>query len=204
MLLYQTVRLKKELMIDMKKITALVLSLVMIFALAGCGEKAPAEEAAGINIENPADILNAVWENWGEDKQFPAMGGDMDNMVENGAGSFDLANTDLVLSSLHISEQTAKMSDAAASLIHAMNANTFTGAAFHLAEGTDAEAFAAAVKDEVLATQWMCGFPETLLVYTLGDYVVYALGEGGIVENFKLAMSDIYGENAVIAFDEAV
>ena len=190
----------------MKKILALVLAFVMVFALAACGDsKAPAEqEKEEIIIENPESILNSVWDAFGEDMQFPAMGGDMDHMADNAAAEFSLADSELVLSFLHISEETASMSDKAASLMHAMNANTFTSAAFHLAEGADAANFAEALKNDILSTQWMCGFPETLVVYTLGEYVVYALGNGEIIDCFKTSMSSVYGENAVLSFEEAI
>lgn len=76
--------------------------------------------------------------------------------------------------------------DDAASMIHMMNANTFTGAAYHLKDGTDLDAFAEEVKTNILNTQWICGFPDTLLIINAGGgYVITAYGQGDIMESFK-------------------
>ena len=192
----------------MKKFLAVLLACAALFTLAACGktgEKEPevVEPAAPeVTAASPEEIINTVWNGLDEDKKFPAMGGNPEEMNEDGAAAFDMSDAESVLSFLHISEETSAMTDGAASLIHAMNANTFTSAAFHLAEGQDMDAFVSAVKEDVLSTQWICGFPDTLVIFTLGDYAVYFLGDDEIVSNFKAGMETAFGGAAVLAAEE--
>ena len=81
-----------------------------------------------------------------------------------------------------------------------MNANTFTGAAYRLKDGTDTEQFAEAVKDNILARQWMCGQPDTLVIIDAGGgYVVTAFGEAEIMELFKTnALSALTGAEVIV------
>jgi hypothetical protein len=97
------------------------------------------------------------------------------------------------------------MVDEAASLLHMMNANTFTGAAFHLTDAANAQALTDALKSNILSTQWMCGFPDKLLIATVnGEYVVSAFGNAEIMDNFKAKLTEVYGEAAVIVVDENI
>ena len=188
----------------MKKISALILTLVMVFSLAACGSEAQKPDSAPeVAVGSAEELLNSVWNSVSEDQKFPVMGGDMDNMQENMAGKFDMGNMDAVTSVLHISEETAASVSEAATLVHAMNANTFTGVAVKLNEGVNAEKFINAVKADVEGTQWMCGFPEYLVVYTLGDYVVYAIGAAELTTGvFKSAIESTYGEDAHLALEQ--
>ena len=71
-------------------------------------------------------------------------------------------------------------------MVHMMNANTFTGAAYRLKEGTDMNGFADAAKSAILGKQWLCGQPDTLVIINVdGRYVITAYGEAGIMEIFK-------------------
>ena len=90
--------------------------------------------------------------------------------------------------------------------MHAMNANTFTGAAFHLTDAKTAETFAASLKDSITSTQWMCGIPEKLVMYTIngGEYVVYAVGAADLLDNFSQKLVAVYGEAAVETVNEAI
>ena len=96
------------------------------------------------------------------------------------------------------------MIDGAASLMHAMNANTFTGAAYHVADAGNLDAFVAAMKGAIESNQWMCGFPEKLIIATLGeDYAVVAFGAADIIDNFKTKLTAAYPVT-VIAVEEAL
>lgn len=190
----------------MKKISAIILALTMVFSLAACGssEQKP-DSAPELQIASAEELLNSVWDKVSEDQKFPVAGGDMDNMQEDKAGNFSLENMDLVTSVLHLSQDTAASVSEAASMINAMNANTFTAVAVKLNEGVNAEEFVNAVKSDVEGTQWMCGFPEYLVVYTVGDYVVYVIGAADLTTGvFKTAIETAYGENAHLALEQTL
>lgn len=184
----------------MKKIVSLFLCIVMLFTLCACGK--PAAKLEG--VEAPVDILTTVWNSFSEEEKFFAMGGDMNNIVDNAPGTFDIADSESLAATLVCPQDAAAMIDGAASLMHAMNANTFTGAVYHVADTGDLDAFVAAMKDAIENNQWMCGFPEKLVIATLGeDYVVVTFGAADIIDNFKTKLTAAYPV-AVIAVDEGL
>jgi len=171
----------------MKKLLALLLASLMIFALVACGaDEKKEDKKETVEIASAVEILEKVWAAYGDEQKFFAMGGDGENPVDNAPGAFNIANAELLAAQLICNADAAAMIDSAASLFHAMNANTFTGAAYAIKEGSDAKAFITTMKTAIQGNQWMCGFPEKLLTATIGDgYVVVAFGNGEIIETFK-------------------
>lgn len=159
-----------------------------------------------VEVADSADVLNKVVSTYAEEEKFFAMGGDFTNPVDNAAGIYSLEDKESVVATLHISEDLIGQIDEAASYMHAMNANTFTGAAFHLTDAKTAETFAASLKDSITSTQWMCGIPEKLVMYTVngGEYVVYAVGAADLLDNFSQKLVAVYGEAAVETVNEAI
>lgn len=183
----------------MKKLLTLILAGLMIFTLASCAgepaEKGDPDANANVleGVEAPADILNAVWNTFDEDHKFFSMGGDAENPVDSAAGAYNIANAEMLLAQLVVNADAAAMIDSAASLFHAMNANTFTGGAYHIKEGSDAAAFITTMKTAIQGNQWMCGFPEKLLTAKVtDDYVVVVFGNGELVEYFKTQLTAQY------------
>ncbi len=165
----------------------------------------PAAGAVSGEITNSADVLNNVWNTFAEDEKFAAMGGDFANAVDGMAGIFNIEDTENLTYMLYIPTDNVAMIDEAASLLHAMNANTFTGAAFHLTDAANAEAFTDAMKDNIMNTQWMCGFPDKMMIVTVnGEYVVSAFGNAEIMDNFKSKLTEVYGDAAVIVAEENI
>ena len=192
----------------MKKIIALLLALVMTASMAACapaannGETttAPVETTTepAVTIASALEILETVWGQFGDDEKFFVMGGDFDNMVDGAPGK--ASNTDFLTGNLIVpADQTANITDAA-SLIHAMNANTFTCAAYAVA---DANAFATAMQTAIQGNQWMCGFPEKLVIAEVGGYVVVMFGHGDAVTPFQTKLTAAYPTTNVLV-DEAI
>lgn len=185
----------------MKKMISLVLAAVLVLSLAACGDKnnagdgdKPAKPTSALNI------LETVWNTYGEDEKFAVVGGDFSeaNTREDAPGVFDLKDRALADSELGLPETAAV--DEAASLVHMMNANTFTAAAYH-ATGDTAE-LAQQLRDNIMQRQWMCGFPDKLVVAVVGDYVVAVFGAEDLVDGFMNHLTGIYGVTAV--YDEAI
>ena len=144
-------------------------------------------------VAAPVDVLNAIWAKYADDQKFFAMGGDFSNLVDNAPGAYSLADKDSLAAQLICKGDAANSVAEAASLIHAMNANTFTGAAYKLTEGADMDAFLTAIKSDIQGNQWICGFPEKLLTAKIsGEYVVVAFGNGEIIETFKTNLVSAY------------
>ena len=217
----------------MNKIIALLLVAVMALSLAACGTTTPAEttgttaavettvdttptettvdttpvettEGAVAAAENAASkVLNNIWALYTEDSKFFAMGGDYNAMVDGAAGVVDVTVTDFLNVSLIVPEAELANIAEAASLLHAMNANTFTGAAYVLAEGADQAAFVAAMQTAIQGNQWMCGFPETLLIAKCDGAIVVAFGNGEVMTVFNTNLTTAYAEAGILV-NEAI
>lgn len=193
----------------MKKLLALILAGAMLFAFAACGGNETPDEnstdapVAQVDAADAADLLTKVWATFGEDEKPFVMGGYADTMVDGAPGKFDVSLVEDMDAMLGLPQANAAQIDDAASVIHAMNANTFTGAAFHLAADTDAAAFVDALKANIQARQWMCGIPEKLLIVKVGDYVVSAFGAADIVDNLSAKIAALYNVAEVVV-DEPI
>ena len=170
-----------------KKIMMLVVTAALLFSFGGCGKNSSSKEegSESVQVKDALEILTNIWNGYDEDQKFP-VAGDYDNISDNAPGKFDVSNTEALRSILIVPEEAASMVDDGASMMHAMNANTFTGGAFHLTEAADRGEFTDALKEAVLNNQWMCGFPEEFIVYGVGDeYVVSAFGKSDTIGYFK-------------------
>ena len=194
----------------MKKIISLVLVAVMALSLVACGTKTPAEttpattEAPAVTIESSLAVLESIWALYGEDEQFAVIGGNMESPVDGAPGNYDMAYAENLTWNLLIPADQLANIDQAASMIHMMNANTFTSGVVHLTEGTDAAAFAQVMRDAIQGNMWMCGFPETLTVAVVGgEYVVIAFGLNDAMNPFNTHLAEAY-PGAEILYNEAI
>jgi len=87
-----------------------------------------------------------------------------------------------------------------ATLVHALNANTFTGAAYRFADAKTAEDAVGHIKQELLVnTQFMCGFPETLVIISApGNYLVVMFGNSEIITAVSKAATEAIDGSAVV------
>ena len=156
----------------------------------------PEETTTAGKPETPAvndalDLLNKVWATWDEEMMFPAMGGDIfseEHMVSDAPGKYYLDNEQVAAdmdNRFGVPEDSASLVVDAASLMHMMNANTFTCGSFRLKSASDVASFAAALKENLVGRNWMCGFPDTLVIISVDDYVVSAFGHEELIEAFK-------------------
>ena len=83
-----------------------------------------------------------------------------------------------------------------------MEANTFTGGAYHLADPAKMDEAAQAVRENILNRQWMCGFPEKLVVVSVDDYLISFFGKNDQVANFKTALAGAYENAQIISEDD--
>ncbi len=193
----------------MKKILAIILASLMLLAFVACDNEETTTEADTQNkiesteadttvsetesesetesvVELPynsaEELLNLVWNALSEDYKFMSMGGDYDHIV-NGPGKFHLDGENAagsINSMLHYPTADFDKLQDAASHVHGMLANNYTCGAYKFADAATASAMVETLKAEILNTEWMCGFPEKLVIATApGNYVIvmYGLGE---------------------------
>ena len=190
----------------MKKIFALLLVLTMALSIfAACGKKteAPTTEATEPEVVVPGsalEVLENIWAKYGEDEKFFVMGGDFENMVDGAPGAVNVSGVDFLMGNLIVPEaETANITEAAA-MTHGMNANTFTCAAYAVA---DVQAFADAMKTAIQGNHWMCGFPEKLVIADVDGFVVVMFGHGDAVNPFLTNLQAAYPTTNVLV-EEAI
>ena len=193
----------------MKKIVTLLLAAVMLLTLAACGNggketTANGEETtASQNVESkdPLTVLQTVWASYGDDEKFAVAGGDMseENSKMDEPGVFSLENKEELDATLGLSAEAAQKVDSAASLVHMMNANTFTCGAFKVKNTDDVASLAGMLKDNILKRQWMCGFPDKLVVASVDDVVLAFFGKNDNIDTFKAKLTAAYASAEVIS-----
>ena len=180
----------------MKKLICAVLALTLVLGMTACGGKK--QEATEPAVEAPAsalEVLQTVWNLYGDEEKFAVIGGDMGHPVSDGPGSYDLADENISYTLLIPGDQLKNVTEAA-SMIHMMNANTFTCGVFRLAEGVSAADFGKAMQEAVMGNQWMCGFPETLVIQNIADaYVLVAFGVNDAINPFMTYLTAAYPQS---------
>ena len=185
----------------MKKITAIALTMVLVLAMfAGCGKTQPAETVPAQQLPASAlEILETVWNSYSDDEKFSVIGGNIEANIMDAPGNYDMAYAENMTWNLLVPEAQIANITEAASMIHMMNANTFTCGVFKITNISAAD-FGAAMKDAVLNNQWMCGFPETLLIRNFGDtYVLVAFGINDAMTPFEQHLTAAYPGMETIA-----
>lgn len=187
----------------MKKTTGFVLAAVIILSLFGCGGNQNAseknQESETSVYADALDVLTQIVEAYGDDDLFAMYGGNQENAVMDAPGKFDISKTEELEYALGLPQAQASNIEDAASMVHMMNSNTFTGAVYRLKDGVDAEDFADSAKSCILEKQWICGQPDTLLMLLVDDsYVITAYGESKIIEVFKNNAMSALGDAQII------
>ena len=152
----------------MKKILALTLTLVMMLSFAACGNSdkgndevttdpavttEPVTDAPVVQAVYPLDAFTKIWAAMPEDFKFAAGGGDYENMVMDGPGKFGLTAAEAgenINAMLGFPADLVSKIDSAASLMHMMNANTFTAGAYHFVDAADKDASVETIKSNII------------------------------------------------------
>ena len=163
----------------------------------------PAEDKPAAAVDDALTILNAIWNTYSDEEKFPAAGGDSEHAVDGAPGSFDASNADNLSYLLTFPADDASLIDSAASLVHMMNLNTFTCGAFHVADANNVARLADDLRTTIQATRWMCGFPDKLVIVTVGQSVFSVYGNEELVNTFRDKLLASYPTAAAV-YDEAI
>ncbi len=183
----------------MKRITAIALIAALLLSLTACGSNQENNESTG---ETPLQILETVWESYLDSEKFAIMGGgpEYDQSVMDVPGTVVLTDGTAVDSLLGFPDSSLALIDEAASIMHAMNQNTFTAGAYHVSNEGDVEMLISDLEDNIMNRQWMCGFPDTLIIVKVdANTLVSAFGEATIIENFKMKITEAYVSAEVVS-----
>lgn len=214
----------------MKKLIAILLAVLMIASFAACGatedptdpvtdeitEENLTDEATEeitdeiVEDEVPADdsaavaALSAVWSEVVADEALIAAFGATSSEEIAGyfmaPAAFDMSDMEFVSATFQISADNAANVEEIAYVMHMMNANNLTAAAYVLAEGTDAAAFADGLKADIAAAQWICGAPEKVVIAEADGVVIAAFGGADIINAFNTVLA----ANGTVLVEDAI
>ena len=204
----------------MKKLIALLLALAMVAMMTACTTgktETPANDANDTNnvtegteavivptVNSAVEVLETIWNAYGDDEKFPVIGGNIEDAVDGAPGNYNMAYAENLTYNLIVPAELVPAVDEAASMIHMMNANTFTAGVLHLVDGTNVAEFAEAMRNAINTNPWMCGFPEHMVIAVIdGSYVLVSFGVNDAMTPFQAHLSEVYA-NAEIVYDEAL
>ena len=112
----------------MKKLIAMIMALAMMLTMfAGCGKEEPAETVPAQELPASAlEILETVWAKYADDEKFAIVGGNIEANIMDAPGNYDLTYAENMTWNLLVPADKIANITEAASMIHMMNANTFT------------------------------------------------------------------------------
>lgn len=166
----------------------------------GKDDPAPTPVAA-----NALEILDKIWASYTDDEKFFACGGlpGDDSLVENKPGECPTSAANLFYNNLSVKEEDVASVKTAASLLHGMNSNTFTGFVLEAKDGVSVTDLAAKVDDSINNRHFMCGFPEKRVILTVGNFLIAAYGDGELVNDF-LAKAQTAYSSATVAYNAPI
>lgn len=203
----------------MKKFVAILLTGIITIGCVACGKGNTDatdnnnKKNTTVTITDANEILTTIWSKFEDEDtdqnmyndKFAVIGGHFENPVDNAPGKYDVSKTEDLEFNLCVPQDAIARIDDAASMIHMMNANTFTAGAFHVKESADVTTFVNEVKERTLGNQWMCGFPDKLLIVTIGEnYVVSVFGNADTIKEFQSVLTAEYADAAKVVVDEAL
>lgn len=192
----------------MKKLFALLLALVMMMSLVACGNNNPTDPSTDgtpaptdppvVLPASALEMMENIYNAWDFEYKAYFMGGGYTNPVDGAPGAVAATDTDTLQYLMYVPEACLTDVLDAASYCHSMNYSVFTSGTFKVA---DAAAFCTKLKEGLDNTQWMCGIPEYLMLYTLGnEYVLFVMGTAENLEAYRPALQAAYPD-AVAVFD---
>ncbi|MCQ2520786.1 MAG: hypothetical protein MJ105_00270 [Lachnospiraceae bacterium] len=194
-----------------KRVLGIMMAVMVGMVTMGCGKDVNNtvgnEVEETVSIGSAIEAMNNIWDNY-EGEKFSIMGGDYANMTDGVPGAMLVADdpaTDEDESAaikflvLVPEDQIAKVDDGA-SMVHAMNQNTFTAGVFHLVNAEDKEAFAKAYVENAQNNMWMCGIPDRVVVMSLNDsYVLTLFGADDILKECQNTATTLYPGAKIVA-----
>lgn len=160
-------------------------------------------QLSGSADTSSAKLLAAIWAAYGEEDRFASYGGTVENSVADAPGDLDMTNTEELTGKYLLPQRVLDQVENGASLVHLMNNNIFTAAAFGMKQDADLKAEAKALRDGLQSTQWICGQPDRLLVAQVDGHLLMAFAAKEAMDTFRQNLQSVY-PSASILYDEAV
>ena len=196
----------------MKTISLILCVIFTALALTGCMKtpdpttgSTPAPELPTVGTTVPgtsgtdsAGILEKIWNLVPEEDRFAVYGGAMSHAVNDGPGDLDLKDTEELTGKYLLPEAHIANVKDAASLMHMMNGNIFTAAVVTLGDGVDGEALVKAWRETIHQNRWICGQPDEMLMYRMGDHILMAFGSNDAMSVFEAKTAEAFPDGTML------
>jgi hypothetical protein len=202
----------------MKKVLSIVMCLTLVLALASCtgntttsstedvsSAQTPVsseDTTAAVGGDKALEVLNNIYAQYPDDYKVFG-GGDEANMNWEGPGKYGVSDAEVLTAMFQIPAESIAKVSGAANLMSMMMQNQFTAAAFELVNPADKEALANELTTALKNAQWICGFPENIIVASVGDVVVSVYGFKDLTKVFEDSLKAAYPD-ATIYTSEAL
>lgn len=210
----------------MRKIASLLIAAALpVILLAGCAGSVPAgtvgttppgtsvpltQVTTPAHTQPPAGqngctgILERIWAEYDAQERFASYGGTVEQAVSDAPGPLDVKNAEELTARYLIPQELHAQMQEAASLVHMMNSNIFTGVTVRLSEGVDGKTFAQSWRNVIQKNRWICGQPDRLLMVALRDgHLLMAFGSGEAVALFRSKLAAAYTDVDIL-YEEAI
>lgn len=196
----------------MKKLSIFIMVGIVSLIISGCDKNEKSSDTSSnitstssssknySSISSPLEVLQDIWDTYEENEKFSASGGDFseENNKTDAPGKYSIDDADALDAALAFPSASVTKIEDAASLVHMMNSNTFTGALYKVKDGENVSALALDIKSNIDKRQWMCGFPDKLIIASYENYIAVAFGEKNNVDTFKKKLLAIYPDFSII------
>lgn len=159
------------------------------------------DDTLGTGESSGAQILSAIWGTYADEERFAAYGGTVEHSVADAPGDLDMNNTEELTTKYLLPMEQLSMVKSAASLVHLMNSNIFTGVVFEV-DGSVKE-LADAIRQNIQKTQWICGQPDQLLMAQVEGHLLMAFGGKDVMDVFRGKLTQVHS-GASVLYDEAI
>ena len=211
----------------MKKIALLLMAAVLLGILSGCRVSVeptttahkttapvmttrplittpPTTTTGNTSTTETTRILSAVWDSYGQEERFAAYGGTVEHSVADAPGALDMAAIDELTNAYLMPVERLEEVAEAASLVHMMNSNIFTGVVLQLKPTGQLRAFADDWRGVIRENRWICGQPDRLLMLAVDEtHLLMAFGSNEAMDTFRTKTAAIYGQSKTL-YDEPI
>lgn len=160
-------------------------------------------EILGTSDTQSAKILSRIWDAYGTDQRFACYGGTVEHSVNDAPGDLDMSSTEELTAKYLLPTEHLSDVEEGASLVHLMNNNIFTAAAFRIRSEVSVQTVAKALRNQVQRNQWICGQPDRLLIADVEGQLLMTFGSGDAMEVFRSKLGEVYPD-AKLLYDEAI
>ena len=211
----------------MKKIALLLMAAVLLSVLSGCRVSVeptttahkttapvvttrplittqPITTTGNASTTETTRILSAVWDSYGQEERFAAYGGTVEHSVADAPGALNMTAIDELTNAYLMPVERLEEVAEAASLVHMMNSNIFTGVVLQLKPTGQLRAFADDWRGVIRENRWICGQPDRLLMLAVDEtHLLMAFGSNEAMDTFRAKTAAIYGQSRTL-YDEPI